>query len=73
MKIGEDKLLPLVRAAPYATLIVTNGFSCREQIEQGAGRQTLHIAQLALRALTQAEGEQACGLPRDMGACVSAS
>jgi len=56
MKIGEDKLLPLVRAAAPATLIVTNGFSCREQIEHGAQRGTLHIAQLLQRALRQQQG-----------------
>lgn len=46
MAIGEDKLLPLVRAADSETLVVTNGFSCREQIEHGANRKALHIAQL---------------------------
>lgn len=51
MKIGEGKLLPLVRQASDDTIVVTNGFSCREQIEQGAGRTPLHIAQLAQRAL----------------------
>ncbi|WP_250462496.1 FAD-binding oxidoreductase [Caballeronia sp. GAFFF2] len=51
MKIGEDKLLPLVRAAQQDTLIVTNGFSCREQIAHGAQRHTLHVAQLLQRAL----------------------
>jgi hypothetical protein len=51
MKIADQKLLPLVRAAQADTLIVTNGFSCREQIEHGAGRHTLHIAQLAWRAI----------------------
>ncbi|NLP62809.1 FAD-binding and (Fe-S)-binding domain-containing protein [Paraburkholderia sacchari] len=58
MKIGEDTLLPLVRKAPRETLIVTNGFSCREQIEQGAGRHTLHIAELALRSLEQGQSNQ---------------
>ncbi|QBR00987.1 FAD-binding and (Fe-S)-binding domain-containing protein [Paraburkholderia pallida] len=58
MKIGEDKLLPLVRQAPRETLVVTNGFSCREQIAQGAGRHTLHIAELALRALAQGKSGQ---------------
>ncbi|CAM2170739.1 FAD-binding oxidoreductase [Paraburkholderia sacchari] len=58
MKIGEDTLLPLVRNAPRETLIVTNGFSCREQIEQGAGRHTLHIAELALRSLEQGQSNQ---------------
>ncbi|MBN3786790.1 FAD-binding oxidoreductase [Burkholderia sp. Ac-20353] len=51
MKIGEGKLLPLVRQASADAIVVTNGFSCREQIEQGAGRTPLHIAQLAKRAL----------------------
>jgi hypothetical protein len=40
-----------VRNAPAEAIVVTNGFSCREQIEQGAGRQTLHIAQLVMKAL----------------------
>ena len=51
MKIAEDKLLPLVRQAPSEAIVVTNGFSCREQIQQGAARQSLHIAQLAKQAL----------------------
>ncbi|RQQ49260.1 FAD-binding oxidoreductase [Burkholderia stagnalis] len=51
MKIGEGKLLPLVRQASDDAIVVTNGFSCREQIEHGAGRTPLHIAQLAQRAL----------------------
>ncbi|KUZ75467.1 dimethylmenaquinone methyltransferase [Burkholderia ubonensis] len=51
MKIGEGKLLPLVRQASADAIVITNGFSCREQIEQGAGRTPLHIAQLAKRAL----------------------
>ncbi len=58
MKIGEDALLPLVRQAPRETLVVTSGFSCREQIAQGAGRHTLHIAELALRALAQGPAGQ---------------
>jgi FAD/FMN-containing dehydrogenase/Fe-S oxidoreductase len=52
MRIGERVLLPRVRAAARDTLIVADGFSCREQIVQGTGRRTLHLAevlQLALR------------------------
>jgi len=56
MKIAEDKLLPLVRNASSETIVVTNGFSCREQIQHGAGRQPVHIAQLARQALGQATG-----------------
>ena len=53
-KIGEDRLFPAVRAATAAnagTIVLTNGFSCREQIEQGTGHHAMHIAQLAQRAL----------------------
>lgn len=53
-KIGEDRLFPAVRAAAAAnaeTIVLTNGFSCREQIEQGTGQHAMHIAQLAQRAL----------------------
>lgn len=53
MKIAEEKLLPSVRDAGPNALIVTNGFSCREQIHHGTGRRTLHIAQLAELALQQ--------------------
>jgi Fe-S oxidoreductase len=44
--IGERVLLPAVRKAPSDTLILADGFSCREQIEQNAGRATTHIAEL---------------------------
>ncbi len=53
MKIAEDKLLPLVRSASANAIVVTNGFSCREQIQQGAGRQPIHVAQLVQQALAQ--------------------
>ncbi|MEM5292120.1 FAD-binding and (Fe-S)-binding domain-containing protein [Paraburkholderia sabiae] len=53
--IGEEKLLPIVREVPDSTIVVSNGFSCREQIVQGTGRKSLHIAQLALNSLRQEE------------------
>lgn len=71
MKIGEDKLLPLVRQAPRETLVVTNGFSCREQIAQGAGRHTLHIAELALRSLALGQPRQSVR-PKPMPECAEA-
>lgn len=46
MQIGERELLPKVRAAGADTLIVANGFSCREQIAQATGRRPLHIAEV---------------------------
>jgi Fe-S oxidoreductase len=49
--IGESVLLPAVRAASPDTLIVANGFSCREQIEQLGGRGTLHLAEVLASVL----------------------
>lgn len=44
--VGERVLLPAVRSAPGDTLVITNGFSCREQIAQGTGRRALHLAEV---------------------------
>lgn len=44
--IGEGLLLPRVREIDPETLILADGFSCREQIEYHGARQTLHLAQL---------------------------
>jgi FAD/FMN-containing dehydrogenase/Fe-S oxidoreductase len=43
---GERVLLPAVREAAEDTLIVANGFSCREQIAQGTDRRGLHLAEV---------------------------
>src|SRR3546814_14627401 len=43
--IGERVLLPAVREAPEESLILADGFSCREQIKR-TGRRTSHIAEL---------------------------
>ncbi|MEO7986446.1 MAG: FAD-linked oxidase C-terminal domain-containing protein [Gemmatimonadales bacterium] len=48
---GERVLLPKVREAALDTLIVANGFSCREQIAQTTDRQAMHIAQVLKMAL----------------------
>ena len=42
--IGERVLFPAVRAASADTVIVADGFSCREQIEQATGRHAIHLA-----------------------------
>ena len=34
VKVGERVLLPAVRSAEPSTLLVADGFSCREQIAQ---------------------------------------
>ena len=51
--IGELELLPAVRKAPENCLIIADGFSCREQIAQCTGRQTLHLAEVIQMALTK--------------------
>jgi Fe-S oxidoreductase len=39
-------LLPRVRELDAETVIIADGFSCREQIETHGGRRTMHIAEL---------------------------
>ncbi|MBV9341427.1 MAG: 4Fe-4S dicluster domain-containing protein, partial [Acidobacteria bacterium] len=46
VKIGERVLLPEVRRAGLRTLIVADGFSCKEQIEQQTNRRALHLAEV---------------------------
>ena len=60
IKAGERVLLPAVRAADPQTLIVADGFSCREQIAQTTGRQALHPAQVLKMALDRRNGVQPC-------------
>jgi FAD/FMN-containing dehydrogenase/Fe-S oxidoreductase len=50
--IGELELLPAVRKTPADCLIIANGFSCREQIQQCTGRRTLHLAEVIQMGLT---------------------
>jgi FAD/FMN-containing dehydrogenase/Fe-S oxidoreductase len=53
LAVGEQSLLPAVRAAAADTIVLTNGFSCREQIRQSAGREVMHLAELLHLAITQ--------------------
>jgi FAD/FMN-containing dehydrogenase/Fe-S oxidoreductase len=53
---GERALLPAVRAADKATLVVADGFSCREQIDQGTGRSALHLAEVLQLAFARERG-----------------
>jgi FAD/FMN-containing dehydrogenase/Fe-S oxidoreductase len=46
MRVGERMILPKVREAAPETIIVADGFSCREQIAQSTPRQALHFAQV---------------------------
>jgi FAD/FMN-containing dehydrogenase/Fe-S oxidoreductase len=49
--IGERVLLPAVRNATADTLIITDGFSCYQQIEGLTGRKALHIAEVLQMAI----------------------
>jgi FAD/FMN-containing dehydrogenase/Fe-S oxidoreductase len=51
MAVGELELLPAVREAAPDSLIIADGFSCREQIAQGAGRHAVHLAEVIRMAL----------------------
>jgi FAD/FMN-containing dehydrogenase/Fe-S oxidoreductase len=44
--IGERVLLPRVRDLDADTIVIADGFSCREQIEFNGGRKTLHLVEL---------------------------
>ncbi|HUH91751.1 MAG TPA: FAD-linked oxidase C-terminal domain-containing protein, partial [Casimicrobiaceae bacterium] len=52
---GERVLLPAVRGASPDTLIIADGYSCREQIAQTTTRRAMHLAEVMQRALRGAE------------------
>jgi Fe-S oxidoreductase len=55
-KVGERVLLPAVRKADETTVVMADGFSCREQIAQLTDRRALHLSQLLRAAQTRAIG-----------------
>jgi Fe-S oxidoreductase len=63
MQIGEQRLLPAVRAAARDTLIIADGFSCKHQIKEGTDRKALHLAQVLQMALHQAPDGPLGGYP----------
>jgi Fe-S oxidoreductase len=62
MQVGELVLLPAVRKQPADTLIVADGFSCREQIAQATDRRALHLAQV----IDMAYGAETSRVPADV-------
>lgn len=63
IKAGERVLLPAVRHADKETLIIADGFSCREQLEQTTDRQALHVAQVIQMAMREDQGEPVKAYP----------
>ncbi|GAA4750266.1 FAD-binding and (Fe-S)-binding domain-containing protein [Flavisolibacter ginsenosidimutans] len=55
IKAGELLLLPKVREADEETIVIADGFSCREQIEQETDRKGMHLAQVLQMALHEKE------------------
>src|SRR5437763_3482906 len=58
---GERKLLPEVRKAGLSTIIVADGFSCKEQIAQETNRDALHLVEvleMGLRPDTNGRSEE---------------
>ena len=53
MRMAERDVLPAVRAAGADALVVTDGMSCKHQIAHGAGRRSLHVAEVYAAALEE--------------------
>jgi FAD/FMN-containing dehydrogenase/Fe-S oxidoreductase len=51
LKVGEHTLLPEVRKAGLKTILIADGFSCREQISQLSNRRALHLAEVLKLAI----------------------
>jgi len=56
-QMAEEALLPALREKPDAQ-VVANGFSCREQIRNEAGRDSMHLAMLLQRQLRKLPAEE---------------
>jgi Fe-S oxidoreductase len=55
VSIAEQHLLPAVRAAGPEALVLADGFSCRTQLTDLAGRDSVHLAQLLAEAYSRDE------------------
>ncbi|MYR09340.1 oxidoreductase [Streptomyces sp. SID724] len=51
---AEERLLPAVRDAEPGTELLADGFSCRTQLDQLAGRRARHLAEVVAEAVEQA-------------------
>ena len=56
LQVGEHALLPAVRQAGLRTILIADGFSCREQISQLTSRHALHLAEVLKLALEENGG-----------------
>lgn len=72
MACGERVILPAVRDSDPDTLIIADGFSCREQIEQATGRKPVHVAQLLAGEYSEMARPQSRTLLAGLGAGAAA-
>ncbi|MFH9294058.1 FAD-binding and (Fe-S)-binding domain-containing protein [Streptomyces sp. NPDC017520] len=54
---AEERLLPAVRNAEPGTELLADGFSCRTQLDQLAGRRARHLAEVVAEAMEEAMEE----------------
>lgn len=59
LAVVERKLLPAIRGCSADTLLIADGYSCREQIRQQTNRQPLHLAEVVRMALKYSAGRNA--------------
>ena len=71
MNVGELVLLREIRNASRETLIIADGFSCREQIRQATDREALHTAQVLQLALEQSRVSRTTEKSRNYSSAVS--
>jgi FAD/FMN-containing dehydrogenase/Fe-S oxidoreductase len=57
LKVFAHELASQVNDAPADSVLMTDGFSCKTQIEQNSSRQTLHFAQIIKMAVNDAQSK----------------
>ncbi|MFE1360301.1 FAD-binding and (Fe-S)-binding domain-containing protein [Streptomyces harbinensis] len=62
---AEDQLLPAVRRAPAGAALVADGYSCRTQLDQLAGRTAHHLAEFLADALDEGSDDALPTGPED--------
>ena len=63
---AERVLFPEVRAAAEEDVLISDGYSCREQIRQGTPREALHLAQVIELAMAERDGRAKPGALPEM-------
>ena len=63
---GERVILPAVRTATEDTIVIADGFSCREQIGQGTERTAVHLAEVVAWALRGVDPRLDPSLPEQL-------